>query len=110
MTRCNVTLPCGAGYRLVKPPGECCAKCEESNNTFCFHTKSDINAKILLQLKGFVGLLEIHITKRLTAKSTVSKALENTNLYQIVSPTVFPLESQMPFKTGSHPLKPKELL
>lgn len=110
MTRCNATVPCGAGYRLVKPPGECCSKCEESRNISCFHTKSDINTEILLQLKEFAGLLEIHTIKRLMAKSTVSKVLENTSLYQIVLLTVFPLESQMPFKTGRRPHKPNELL
>lgn len=30
MTRCNVTLPCPPGSRLVHPPGECCGRCEES--------------------------------------------------------------------------------
>lgn len=84
MTRCNVTLPCGAGYRLVKPPGECCAKCEESETISGFLIKSLTNALILLQLKGFVWHLEIHTTKHSTAKSTVSKALENINLYQTV--------------------------
>ncbi|KAK9876873.1 hypothetical protein WA026_015904 [Henosepilachna vigintioctopunctata] len=29
MIRCNVTLPCGPGTKLVHLPGECCKKCQE---------------------------------------------------------------------------------
>ncbi|KAL3268574.1 hypothetical protein HHI36_007682 [Cryptolaemus montrouzieri] len=29
MIRCNVTLPCGPGTKLVHLPGECCEKCQE---------------------------------------------------------------------------------
>lgn len=27
--RCNVTLPCGPGTKLVRDPGECCDRCQE---------------------------------------------------------------------------------